>query len=197
MAPFTEILTCRPVRLELEGVVLNGDLAVPMNARGLVLFAHGSGSSRHSPRNRAVADALQRGRLGTLLLDLLTQQEERADATTAEFRFDIPLLADRLVGAIDWVRAHPQTSALSRWSVRSQHWSGGCPSRRGATPGRDPGGGFRAAVGRISQKTRSTANSLTHVRSLRGATSSGVARLSPRLAPVRRPRQLSHTRCWR
>ena len=99
-------------RLELEGVVLNGDLAVPSNARGLVLFAHGSGSSRHSPRNHAVADVLQRGRLGTLLLDLLTQPEERTDATTAEFRFDIPLLADRLVGAIDWARAHPQTSSL-------------------------------------------------------------------------------------
>ena len=87
--------------------MLNGDLAVPMNARGLVLFAHGSGSSRHSPRNRAVAAVLQHGRLATLLLELLTQQEERADATTAEFRFDIPLLAYRLVGAIDWVRAQP------------------------------------------------------------------------------------------
>ena len=113
MTPFTETFTSRPVRLELEDVVLNGDLAVPLSARGLVLFAHGSGSSRHSPRNRAVADVLHRGLFGTLLLDLLTQQEEIADALTAEFRFDIELLADRLVGAIDWVRAHPQTSPLS------------------------------------------------------------------------------------
>jgi dienelactone hydrolase len=91
---------------------LNGDLGLPADAQGLVIFAHGSGSSRHSPRNRAVADVLQHGRMGTLLLDLLTDDEERADAATAEFRFNIALLADRLVGAIDWAQAHPQTSPL-------------------------------------------------------------------------------------
>ncbi len=107
-----ETVTPRPVRLDLEGAVLNGDLALPADTRGLVIFAHGSGSSRHSPRNRAVAEALQHGQLGTLLLDLLTEDEERVDAATAEFRFDIPLLADRLVGAIDWARAHPHTAAL-------------------------------------------------------------------------------------
>ena len=107
-----ETVTPRPVRLDLEGAVLNGDLALPADTRGLVIFAHGSGSSRHSPRNRAVAEVLQHGQLGTLLLDLLTEDEERVDAATAEFRFDIPLLADRLVGAIDWARAHPHTAAL-------------------------------------------------------------------------------------
>lgn len=68
---------------------------------------------RHSPRNRAVAEVLQHGQLGTLLLDLLTEDEDRTDAATAEFRFDIPLLADRLVGVIDWAQAHPQTSPLA------------------------------------------------------------------------------------
>ena len=101
-----------PVRLEFADVALNGDLALPAFARGLVIFAHGSGSSRHSPRNRAVAELLQHGRLGTLLLDLLTEREERADASTAEFRFDMPLLAHRLVGAIDWMQVHPQTAPL-------------------------------------------------------------------------------------
>jgi putative phosphoribosyl transferase len=112
MSISAETVTPRPVRLDLTDVSLNGDLALPADARGLVIFAHGSGSSRHSARNRAVAEVLQHGRMGTLLLDLLTDAEDRADAVTAEFRFNIPLLADRLVGAIDWAQAHPQTSPL-------------------------------------------------------------------------------------
>jgi putative phosphoribosyl transferase len=112
MGVSAETVTPRPVQLDLPGVSLNGDLGVPDDARGLVIFAHGSGSSRHSPRNRAVADVLHHGRMGTLLLDLLTVDEDRVDAATAEFRFDIPLLADRLVGAIDWAHAHPLTSPL-------------------------------------------------------------------------------------
>lgn len=107
-----ETITPRAVRLDLAGVSLNGDLSLPARADGLVVFAHGSGSSRHSPRNRVVAEDLQHGGLGTLLLDLLTQDEDRADATTAEFRFDIPMLAGRLVEVIDWAQAHPQTSPL-------------------------------------------------------------------------------------
>src|SRR5438067_2641456 len=110
MSVSTHIVTPQPVRLEIADVSLSGDLGLPSDARGLVLFAHGSGSSRHSPRNRAVAEGLQHGRLATLLLDLLTEHEDLADATTAEFRFDIPLLADRLVAAIDWAQAHPHTS---------------------------------------------------------------------------------------
>src|SRR5437868_9010091 len=107
-----EAVLPRPVRLELAGAALNADLSLPANAVGLVVFAHGSGSSRHSPRNRAVAKVLQHGRLGTLLLDLLTQEEDRVDDVTGEFRFNISLLADRLVDAVDWARAHPQTSSL-------------------------------------------------------------------------------------
>lgn len=109
-----ETVAPRPVRLDLPDVSLNGDLGLPADAdaRGLVIFAHGSGSSRHSPRNRSVAEALQHGRMGTLLLDLLTDGEDRTDAVTAEFRFNIPLLAGRLVGAIDWAQAHPRTSPL-------------------------------------------------------------------------------------
>jgi putative phosphoribosyl transferase len=83
-------------------VALAGDLAVPPGAIGLVIFAHGSGSGRHSPRNRAVAAALREGRLGTLLFDLLTEDEERVDLVTRHLRFDIPLLAGRVVESIDW-----------------------------------------------------------------------------------------------
>ena len=102
-----------PVRVPLADVALNGDLCIPAEARGLVVFAHGSGSSRHSPRNRSVAEMLRHHHLGTLLLDLLTGAEERADAATAEFRFDIPLLADRLVAVLDWAALQPQTSPLA------------------------------------------------------------------------------------
>ena len=111
MSSATETLL-RPVQLELPGAVLNADLGLPTGARGLVVFAHGSGSSRRSPRNRSIAESLQRAALGTLLLDLLTEAEEGTDRVTAEFRFDIPLLAERVVGAIDWVRAHPATESL-------------------------------------------------------------------------------------
>lgn len=93
-------------------VSLPGDLCIPKEARGIVLFAHGSGSSRHSPRNRFVARALQAHGLATLLFDLLTPTEEAVDRRTAELRFDIGLLADRLVGATDWVAQNPETQGL-------------------------------------------------------------------------------------
>jgi pimeloyl-ACP methyl ester carboxylesterase len=102
-----------PVRIEAAGDMLNGDLSVPADAAGLVVFAHGSGSSRHSSRNRMVADSLQRGRLATLMLDLLTESEERVDVLTAEFRFDIPLLAKRVIAAVDWAKSAKPTSSLS------------------------------------------------------------------------------------
>src|SRR5881227_3221930 len=113
MSELAETVTPRPVRVELTDAVLIGDLSLPVDARGLVVFAHGSGSSRHSSRNRAVAEVLQRSGLGTLLLDLLTEREELTDVITAEFRFDIPLLAARVVSALDWAHAAPQTSSLS------------------------------------------------------------------------------------
>jgi putative phosphoribosyl transferase len=91
---------------------LEGNLTVPTGARGIVLFAHGSGSSRHSPRNRYVAQELQRNWLATLLIDLLTADEEAIDMRTRHLRFDIGLLADRLVAATDWLATQPETRDL-------------------------------------------------------------------------------------
>ena len=100
------------VQVQAHGVVLEGSLAVPDEARGVVLFAHGSGSGRHSPRNRYVAREFQQARLATLLVDLLTGAEERIERATRHLRFDIPLLARRLEGATDWLRVGPRTSTL-------------------------------------------------------------------------------------
>ncbi|WP_412741530.1 dienelactone hydrolase family protein [Krasilnikovia sp. MM14-A1004] len=99
-------------RIAVAGATLDGDLVLPEHAYGLVLFAHGSGSSRHSPRNRAVAEALNHSGLATLLVDLLTPEEEKSDARTGDLRFDIGLLADRLIGVIDWLGEQPQTAVL-------------------------------------------------------------------------------------
>lgn len=101
-----------PVQINAGGVLLEGDLTVPANAKGVVLFAHGSGSSRHSPRNRFVAEELQKAGMGTLLMDLLTTREEEQDARTGHLRFDIPFLASRLLSAIDWLRQEPLTQNL-------------------------------------------------------------------------------------
>lgn len=107
----------RSVQVPAGQVILNGDLciplAIPTGVRGIVLFAHGSGSSRHSPRNRAVARSLQEDGLATLLLDLLTPDEEAVDQRTAEFRFDIGLLAGRLAHATDWLTQQQDTNQLS------------------------------------------------------------------------------------
>ena len=92
-----------PVTVPAKNVSLEGELAMPKGAQGVVLFAHGSGSSRHSPRNRFVAAALREGHLGTLLFDLLTADEEVIDLQTTHLRFDVALLAERLVHAIDWM----------------------------------------------------------------------------------------------
>ncbi len=100
------------VELAAGGETLTGDLVVPPAASGLVLFAHGSGSGRKSPRNRKVAAALQDAGFATLLLDLLTLSEERRDAATAEYRFDIPLLAARLEDATRWMLSRPPTEGL-------------------------------------------------------------------------------------
>jgi pimeloyl-ACP methyl ester carboxylesterase len=100
------------VRLNVGPVILEGDLAFPPDARGVVLFAHGSGSSRHSPRNRFVAERLHDARLATLLFDLLTEEEEAIDRRTAHLRFDIGLLTERLVGATDWLIQQPEAADL-------------------------------------------------------------------------------------
>lgn len=97
----------RSVQIAAGDVTLAGDLSIPQEAMGLVLFAHGSGSSRFSPRNRFVAQVLQAGGLATLLFDLLTAGEEEIDLHTRHLRFDIPLLAGRLVAATDWVLQQP------------------------------------------------------------------------------------------
>lgn len=102
----------RLVQVDAGPVVLEGNLSVPEGARGIVLFAHGSGSSRFSPRNRSVAQVLRRAGVGTLLIDLLTAQEEAVDVQTRHLRFDIPLLAERLVGATDWLGQNPDTRDL-------------------------------------------------------------------------------------
>jgi alpha-beta hydrolase superfamily lysophospholipase len=100
------------VRIPVGAVDLEGDLAVPDGAAGVVLFAHGSGSSRHSPRNRRVAAELRAAGFATLLADLLTEGEEAAEARTGHLRFDIELLAARLARAIDWLGQHPSTRDL-------------------------------------------------------------------------------------
>src|SRR5947209_1254269 len=100
------------VRLALGAATLEGVLSVPEDAQGVVLFAHGSGSSRHSPRNRYVAGELRAAGLATLLIDLLTPDEEAVDLRTGRLRFDIGLLAARLVGATDWLGQRPATRGL-------------------------------------------------------------------------------------
>jgi len=102
----------RPVAVRAGQALLEGDLSIPERAGGIVLFAHGSGSSRHSPRNRHVAQFLREGALGTLLIDLLTSGEEKAEAATGHLRFDINLLGERLVALTDWLRAQPDTCGL-------------------------------------------------------------------------------------
>ena len=98
--------------IPLDDLSLDATLTLPDNARAVVVFAHGSGSSRHSPRNRFVAEELNAAGLGTLLMDLLTEREGAEDEETGELRFDIGLLAARLVAAIDWLGWEPSTREL-------------------------------------------------------------------------------------
>jgi putative phosphoribosyl transferase len=100
------------VRVAAGPVFLDGDLSLPEGARGIVQFAHGSGSSRNSLRNRHVAQLLNQANLATLLVDLLTSQEEAVDVRTAQLRFDIGLLAERLVGVTDWIARTPEARQL-------------------------------------------------------------------------------------
>jgi dienelactone hydrolase len=102
----------QPVQVPAGRVRLTGELCVPGQARGIVLFAHGSGSSRFSPRNLFVAGELQSAGLGTLLIDLLTRREEEVDDITAELRFDIPMLGQRVIAIIDWLGEQPSIRKL-------------------------------------------------------------------------------------
>jgi dienelactone hydrolase len=101
-----------PVRIPARDILIEGDLAVPAHAAGLMIFAHGSGSSRFSRRNRMVADFLLDGGFATLLLDLLTRNEEAVDQHTGQYRFDIPRLADRVIATVDWAGEQPALAAL-------------------------------------------------------------------------------------
>jgi putative phosphoribosyl transferase len=100
------------LEIPAAGVGLEADIGVPEGAPGVVVFVHGSGSSRHSPRNRYVAGELQKAGLATVLVDLLTPEEERIDAKTAELRFDIRLLAERVIALTDWLTGHEPTAGL-------------------------------------------------------------------------------------
>jgi dienelactone hydrolase len=111
-SPSTRKLEQRHVTIAAGGVRLAGDLTVPRDAHGVVVFAHGSGSGRLSPRNRYVAAELALGGLATVLMDLVTPDEEAVDSRTGHLRFDIPLLADRVIGAIDWLESEPAVQRL-------------------------------------------------------------------------------------
>lgn len=100
------------IRVPIGSQWLHGDLGTPAHPRGIVVFAHGSGSGRYSRRNQYVARALERRGLTTLLIDLLTPEEEAIDERTGEYRFDIDMLSERLTGIVDWLRRRPQTSSL-------------------------------------------------------------------------------------
>jgi putative phosphoribosyl transferase len=106
-------VSTRTVAVPAGGVTLSGDLTVPSQAQGIVLFAHGAGSSRHSPRNQFVASVLQEAGFATLLMDLLTEQEEVSERFTAHLRFDIDLLARRLIAVTDWMSGEPSTKGLA------------------------------------------------------------------------------------
>jgi pimeloyl-ACP methyl ester carboxylesterase len=112
MTEHMTVLRDETITIPVDGSAVVGDLVVPDHAHGLVIFAHGSGSSRFSSRNRAVAAGLQHGGMGTLLLDLLTAAEERVDVVTRQYRFDIERLAVRLVSATDWARTQPDLRDL-------------------------------------------------------------------------------------
>jgi dienelactone hydrolase len=101
------------IQIPINSITLEGNLTIPEGAKGIVVFAHGSGSSRFSSRNRYVAQELQKEALGTLLFDLLTAEEERIDMVTAHLRFDIDLLANRLVEVTNWLLSNPDTKKLN------------------------------------------------------------------------------------
>ncbi len=101
------------IQIPINSITLEGNLTIPEGTKGIVVFAHGSGSSRFSSRNRYVAQELQKEGLGTLLFDLLTAEEERIDMITAHLRFDIDLLANRLISVTNWLLSNPETKELS------------------------------------------------------------------------------------
>lgn len=110
--PKAERVAIREVGIPSGAITLRGALELPAGTPGVVLFAHGSGSSRHSPRNQFVASVIRASGIGTLLFDLLTEEEEEEDDSTARLRFDIPLLAQRIVEVTKWLMTQPETRGL-------------------------------------------------------------------------------------
>ncbi|HET7062162.1 MAG TPA: dienelactone hydrolase family protein [Nitrosospira sp.] len=110
--PRPQIAETKEVRIPTSGIWLNADLAIPPEPKGIIAFAHGSGSGRHSSRNRYVATTLNQYRFATLLADLLTEEEEIVDMRTRHLRFDIPMLADRLITIAAWLQEEHQTKQL-------------------------------------------------------------------------------------
>jgi len=132
-----------PVTIPADGVPLQGNLVLPADSKGVVIFAHGSGSSRHSPRNRFVAVKLNNIGFATLLIDLLTSGEENEDVFTGHLRFNIELLARRLTGANDWLNSDPRTAQLPIGYFGASTGGGAalvaaakCPARVGAVVSR-------------------------------------------------------------
>ena len=130
------------MKIPVGKVVVEGNLTVPSGAIGIVLFAHGSGSSRFSPRNQYVAKEFNKAKIGTLLFDLLTREEEEQDMFTAEYRFNIPLLAERLIGATQWLKERQADKRLPLRLFRSKHRRRSRPHSRRKTPSRHRRRGF-------------------------------------------------------
>ena len=130
------------VSLPIGDLRLTGELTLPAAAQGIVLFAHGSGSSRLSPRNQFVARRLQSAGLGTLLFDLLTPAEERKDQNSGFWRFDINLLAQRLIAVTRWLLAQPATPTTRPRLLRLQHRGRRCPRCGRRTGHHHPRGGL-------------------------------------------------------
>jgi dienelactone hydrolase len=132
----TEIQTIlRPVQISAGRATLEGDLTVPSGANGLVIFVPGSGSGRLSRRNALVAERLQREGLATLLLDLLTREEDSRDRETAEFRFDVPLLSARVIAAVEWAVRFPSTAGLPIGLFSASTGAGAALSAAASRPG--------------------------------------------------------------
>src|SRR3982074_3911110 len=121
----------RVVRVPVGEKTLGGNLTLPASPIGVVLFAHGSGSSRHRPRNRYVARVLNEAGLASLLVDLLTPEEEAVDSRTGHLRFNIMLLAKRLLGAAEWLKTLPQTRQLALWQIGASSYALAAPGGDG------------------------------------------------------------------
>ena len=132
MAIARPLSQAQTLRVPVDGTTLNADLAIPVEAHGMVIFAHGSGSSRHSPRNQFVARVLQQSDFGTLLMDLLTEKEEaRRQLQSRELRFDIRLLAKRLTATVDWLAVAAVVQASADRHLRREHRCRGGAGHRG------------------------------------------------------------------